>query len=76
MREAGARPQRYRVGQRVRVTNPRLAAYGQVGEIIRVDTPGGGYHVRLEEERPVPPVLFFLPVELAAEPEASPPAQA
>ena len=75
MREAGARPQRYRVGQRVRVTNPRLAAYGQVGEIIRVDLPGG-YHVRLAEEQPVPHVLFFLAVELAAEPEASPPAQA
>jgi hypothetical protein len=71
MSEAGARPHRYAVGQRVRVTNPRLAAYGQVGEIIRVDLPGG-YHVRLEEERPVPRVLFFLGVELAPEePEQS-----
>ena len=67
------RPRPYRVGQRVRVTNPRLAAYGEVGEIIRVDLPGG-YHVWLEEEQPVLRVLFFLAVELApAEPEPSSP---
>ena len=71
MDDAVAKLGRSRVGQRVRVTNPRLAAYGQVGEIIRVDLPGG-YHVRLEEARPVPRVLFFLGVELApTEPEQS-----
>ncbi len=74
MEDAGAQQHAYRVGQRVRVTNRRLAVYGQVGEIIRVDLPGG-YHVRLEEERPVPRVLFFLAGELAAEPEESTPAQ-
>jgi hypothetical protein len=75
MDDAGARQRAYRVGQRVRVMHPRLAAYGQIGEIVRVDTPGG-YHVRLEEEQPVPRVLFFLGVELAAaEPEASAPTQ-
>jgi hypothetical protein len=65
MDDVGARSRPFRVGQRVRVTNPRLATYGQVGEIIRVDPPGG-CHVRLEEEQPVPRVLFFLGRELAA----------
>ena len=63
--DAGARPHPYRVGQRVRVTNPRLAAYGQVGEIVWMDSRRG-YHVRLEEEQPLPRVLFFLGRELAA----------
>ena len=66
---AGARPPAFRVGQRVQVTNPRLATYGQVGDIVWVDSRRG-YHVRLEEEPPVLRVLFFLAVELAAEPEA------
>jgi hypothetical protein len=46
---AGARPPAFRVGQRVQVTNPRLATYGQVGDIVWVDSRRG-YHVRLEEE--------------------------
>ena len=70
---AGARPPAFRVGQRVQVTNPRLATYGQVGEIVWMDSRRG-YHVRLEEEQPVPRVLFFLGRELAAAEEASAPA--
>ena len=42
----------YHIGQRVRVTNHRLADDGKLGEIVRVDSPGG-YHVRLEDDQPV-----------------------